>query len=158
MYMAKTPKGTFVNHSARYRGRKINLFDRINKIRNDLKELLPEIPEDKFLSMASHVRNFYYGKLHYGRSGIPENKDRKRQLTQAEQILLDYYLRTNINPSTAYRWFVACRIPSDIKDKLAKGQVSFKKAMLIADNRKKSKLSNTGLLMIEEINNIVGSL
>jgi len=30
--------------------------------------------------------------------------------------------------------------------------------MLIADNRKKSKLSNTGLLMIEQINNIVQSL
>ena len=158
MYMNKNNNQTFINKNVRYKGKKISIWDRINRIKNDLKELLPEIEEDKFLSMASHVRNFYYGKLHYGRRNNPENKKRKRELTEAEKILLDYYMKNNLNPSTTYRWFIACRLPSDVKDKLQKGQVSFKKAMLIADNRKKSKLSNTGLLMIEEINNVVRSL
>jgi hypothetical protein len=158
MYMAKVNNTVFINHRVRYNGRKINLFDRINIMKNDLKELLPEIEEDKFLSMASHVRNFFYGHLHYGRRAVPENLMKKRELTANEKILLDYYLKNSINPSTAYRWFVACRIPSDLKEKLAQGKVSFKKAFLITDNRKKSKLSNTGLLMIEEINNIVRSL
>jgi hypothetical protein len=156
--MNKNNNQTFINKNVRYKGKKISIWDRINRIKNDLKELLPEIEEDKFLSMASHVRNFYYGKLHYGRRNNPENKNRKRELTEAEKILLDYYMKNNLNPSTTYRWFIACRLPSDVKDKLQKGQVSFKKAMLIADNRKKSKLSNTGLLMIEEINNVVRSL
>jgi len=49
-------------------------------------------------------------------------------------------------------------MPSDIKEKLQKGKISFRKAFLIADNRKKSKMSSTGLLMIEEINNLVSSL
>ncbi len=158
MYMNKNNNQVFINHRVRYNGRKINLFDRINLMKNDLKELLPEIEEDKFLSMASHVRNFYYGKLHYGRRAVPENLKKKKELTANEKVLLDYYLKNNINPSTAYRWFVACRIPSDLKEKLAQGKVSFKKAFLIADNRKKSKLSNTGLIMIEEINNVVRSL
>lgn len=158
MYMNKNNNQVFINHRVRYNGRKINLFDRINIMKNDLKELLPEIEEDKFLSMASHVRNFFYGKLHYGRRAIPENKKNKRELTANEKVLLDYYLKNKINPSTAYRWFLACRIPSDLKEKLSQGKVSFKKAFLIADNRKKSKLSNTGLLMIEEINNVVRSL
>jgi len=158
MYMNKTGDQVFVNKNVRYKGKKIPIWDRINRIRNDLKVLLPEIEEDKFLLMASHVRNFFYGKLHYGRRGIKENIEKKRELTKAEKVLLQYYMKNNLNPSTTYRWFVACRLPSDIKSKLQKGQVSFKKAMLIADNRKKSKLSNTGLLMIEEINNIVQSL
>ena len=158
MYMNKTNDQVFVNKNVRYKGKKIPISDRINRIRNDLKVLLPEIEEDKFLSMASHVRNFFYGNLHYGRRGKPENISRKRDLTKAEKVLLQYYMKNNLNPSTTYRWFIACRLPSDIKAKLQKGQVSFKKAMLIADNRKKSKLSNTGLLMIEEINNIVQSL
>jgi len=158
MYMNKTGDQAFVNKNVRYKGKKIPIWDRINRIKNDLKELLPEIEEDKFLSMASHVRNFYYGKLHYGRRGKKENLEKKRELTEAEKVLLEYYMKNKLNPSTSYRWFIACRLPSDIKAKLQKGQVSFKKAMLIADNRKKSKLSNTGLLMIEEINNIVTSL
>ena len=156
--MSKNNNHVFVNYRVRYQGKKISLFDRINIMKNDLKGLLPEIEEDKFLSMASHVRNFFYGKLHYGRRSVPENLQKKRELTENEKILLDYYMKNNINPSTAYRWFVYARVPSDLKEQLEKGKVSFKKAVMIADNRKKSKLSNTGLLMIEEINNIVGSL
>lgn len=158
MYMSKIKNKVFVNHRVRYQRKKINLFDRINIMKNELKELLPEIEDNKFLIMASHVRNFHYGKLHYGRRSIPENLKKTRELTANERILLDYYIKNNINPSTAYRWFIACRIPSDIKEKLHKGQISFKKAFEIADNRKKSKLSNMGLLIIEEINNIVRSL
>jgi len=158
MYMAKSGDKVHINTKVRYKGKKIAIFDRINLIKNDLKELIPEIDEDKFLSMMSHIRNFYYGKLHYGRRNNPENLNRKRDLTANEKIVLDYLLKNNLNPSTTYRWFVACRLPSDIKEKLKDGKVSFKKAFLIADNRKKSKLSNEGLLMMEEINNIVVSL
>ena len=161
MYMSRDRKNkeiVYINQKTRYKGKKINLFDRINRMRNELKELMPEVSEDKFLSMASHVRNFFYGNLHYGRRAVPENKQKKRELTANEKILLDYYIKNDLNPSTTYRWFLACRIPSDIKEKLAQGKLSFKKAFLIADNRKKSKISNTGLLMIEEINNTVRSL
>lgn len=158
MYMSKSNNQVFVNHKVRYKGKKVPIFDRINRIKNDLNQLLPEIEEDRFLSMLSHIRNFHYGKLHYGRRAVKENLKRKRELTTNERIVYDYLLKHNLNPSTTYRWFVACRIPSDIKEKLAKGQISFKKAFLIADNRKKSKMSNTGLLMIEEVNNIVESL
>ena len=108
--------------------------------------------------MFSHVRNFFYGKLYYGRRAVPENKQRKRELTGAETILLDYMMKNKLNPSTTYRWMIACRIPADIKEKLAKGQVSFVKAMQISANRKKVRESNIGLMMIEEINNIVRSL
>ena len=156
--MSKTPNGTFINKNVRYKNKKIPIFDRINRIKKDLKALIPEVEEDKFLSMLSHIRNFYYGKLYYGRRAVKENESRKRELTTNEKIVYDYMLKNNLNPSTTYRWFIACRLPSDVKDKLQKGEVSFKKAMLISDNRKKSKMSNSGLLMMEEINNIVTSL
>lgn len=156
--MSKINNQAFINTRVRFKGKKIPIFDRINLIKNDLRELIPEVEEDKFLSMMSHIRNFYYGKLHYGRRGKPENQERKKELTPNEKIVLDYMIKNNLNPSTTYRWFIACRLPLDVKEKLAQGKVSFKKAFLIADNRKKSKLSNTGLLMMEEINNVVRSL
>tara|TARA_Y100000310_G_scaffold310732_1_gene356258 strand:- start:947 stop:1411 length:465 start_codon:yes stop_codon:yes gene_type:complete len=154
--MSKSNGQVFVNKGVRYQGKKVPIFDRINRIKNDLKELLPEIEEGVLLSMLSHIRNFHYGKLYYGRRTNPNRE--KRELTINEKVLYDYLLKNNLNPSTTYRWFIACRMPSDIKEKLQRGKISFKKAVMIADNRKKSKLSNTGLLMIEEINNIVGSL
>ena len=158
MYMAKNKDKIFINTQIREKGKKINIFDKVNQIRNDIKSLLPEIEEDKIIPMFSHVRNFFYGKLYYGRRAVPENKQRKRELTNAETILLDYMMKNKLNPSTTYRWMIACRIPADIKEKLAKGQVSFVKAMQISANRKKVRESNIGLMMIEEINNIVRSL
>jgi len=161
MYMARDKNNSeivYLNHRVRYNGKKIAIFDRINFIKKDLKELIPEVEEEKFLSMLSHIRNFFYGKLHYGRRAEPKNLQRKRELTANEQIVLDYLLKNKLNPSTTYRWFIACRIPSDLKEKLTDGKISYRKAYAIASNRKKSRLSNTGLLMMEEINNAVRSL
>ena len=156
--MQKNKDKIFINTQIRENGKKVNIFDKVNKIRIDLKSLLPEVEEDKIIMMFSHVRNFFYGKLYYGRREVPENKLRKRELTKAETILLDYMMKNKLNPSTTYRWMIACRVPADIKEKLAKGQVSIMKAMQISANRKRVRESNTGLMMIEEINNIVRSL
>jgi len=158
MYMNKIDNRVFINRRVRYKGKKIAIFDRINAIKKDLTAIIPEVDEDRFLSMLSHIRNFYYGKLYYGRRAVKENMVNKRELTTNEKIVYDYMLKNKLNPSTTYRWFIACRLPSDVKDKLQNGQISFKKAMMINDNRKKSKMSNNGLLMMEEINNIVSSL
>ena len=156
--MAKNKDKIFINTQIREKGKKINIFDKVNQIRSDIKSLLPEIEEHKIIPMFSHIRNFFYGNLYYGRQNIPENKQRKRELTKAETILLDYMMKNKLNPSTTYRWMIACRVPADIKEKLAKGQVSIMKAMQISANRKRVRESNTGLIMIEEINNIVRSL
>lgn len=156
--MSKNKDKVFINTNIREKGKKINIFDKVNQIKNDLKTLLPEIEEDKIIPMFSHIRVFFYGTLYYGRREVPENKRRKRKLTKAETILFDYMLKNNLNPSTTYRWMIACRVPTDIKEKLAKGQISFRKAMQISANRKRVRESNTGLLMVEEINNLVRSL
>jgi hypothetical protein len=58
----------------------------------------------------------------------------------------------------AYRWFIATRIPSDIKYKLSKGQISYKTAMKISSNRRRTKNSVDGLMLMEEIRNIVQKL
>ncbi|MBU1103936.1 MAG: hypothetical protein KJ600_05255, partial [Nanoarchaeota archaeon] len=62
--MAKNKDKIFINTQIREKGKKINIFDKVNQIKKDLKGLLPEIEEDKIIPMFSHVRNFFYGKLH----------------------------------------------------------------------------------------------
>lgn len=114
--MAKHKGKIFINTKIREKGKKINIFDKVNRIKKDLKGLLPEVEEDKIIPMFSHIRNFFYGKLHYGRRNVPENIQRKRKLTKAETILLDYMMRNDLNPSTTYRWMIACVVAS-IKSK-----------------------------------------
>lgn len=156
--MQKNNGQVFINHQIRWDGKKINIFDKVNQIKKDIKAILPEIEGDKLISMFSHCRRYYEGKLHYGRRTNPENLKRIRELTQAEQILYDYLLKNNLNPSTTYRWFLTTRVPYDIKEKLSKNQISYKKALEISANRKRVVESNKGLLIMEEINNIVRSL
>ena len=161
MYMGKNKKDksiVYINYQIRSNGKKINIFDRVNQIKKDIKVLLPEIEDDKLISMFSHMRRYYEGKLHYGRRTNPENWDKKQDLTEAEKLIYDYLLKNKLNPSTTYRWMLTCRVPADIKSKLMEGKLSYKKALQIASNRKRVRESNTGLLMMEEINNIVRSL
>lgn len=144
------------NTQIRENGEKVNIFDKVNRIRKDLIILFPEIEPDRLLSMFSHCRRYYEGKLHYGRRTSKEKMP--RNLSTSERILYDYLLKNNLNPSTTYRWFLATRVPEDIKQKLREGRISHKKAMQISANRRRVKESNSGLLMTEEINNIVRSL
>ena len=158
MYMQKNNGTLYFNHRIREDGKKINIFDRVNRIKKDIKSILPEIDGDRLLSMMSHCRRYYEGKLHYGRRTDPKNLKRVRELTANERILYEYLLKNNLNPSTTYRWFLATRVPEDIKQRLKDKKLSYKKAMQISANRKRARESNSGLLMMEEINNVVRSL
>ena len=158
MYMQKNNGKLFFNYRIREDGKKLVIFDKVNQIKKDIKDILPEIDGDRLLSMLSHCRRYYEGKLHYGRRTNPENLMRVRELTHNEQLLYDYLLKNNLNPSTTYRWFLATRVPEDIHQRLSEGKLSYKKALQISANRKRVRESNTGLLMVEEINNIVRSL
>jgi len=153
--------GLGMTYRVRDKGRKISLFDRVNKIREQLNQILPEIEGNRLLSMLCHCRRYYEGNLYYGRrTADPQEKKKRKQLdlTKTERILYDFLLKNNINPSTVYRWFLACRVPEDIKDKLKKGQLSYKKAMEISYNRKRVRESNIGLLMMEEMRTIIRGL
>ena len=134
-------------------GHRKNIFDKVNEIKQQLKAIFPEVESDRFLAMFSHCRCFYEGKLFYGRRGNPQRQI--RELTQAERLLYDFLLRNNYNPSTAYRWLLATRIPEDVKQKLADHKIGYKTAMRISYNRKKARDSNIGLLMMEEIKTIM---
>ncbi len=146
------------NHSIRENGRKRSIFDKVNEIKADLKDLFPEIEGDRLIAMFSHCRRFHEGKLHYGRVHNKANKSRVRDLTANEKLLYDYLLRNNLNPSTTYRWIIATRLPPDILKQLEKGTVGQKQAMQISANRRRTKESVTGLLMLEEIRSLVGKL
>jgi len=146
------------NYRIRENGKKINIFDKVNEIKQHLKDIIPEIESDKLIVILSHCRAYYEGKLHYGRRNVPENLQRTRELTANERIVYEYLLKNKLNPSTTYRWFIATRLPQDVREKLAKGEIGQKQAMLISANRRNAKMSQIGLLMMEEIREIIQKL
>lgn len=144
------------NIHIRENGHKVNIFKKVDEIKKELKVVIPEIEDNKLLEMVGHCRAHYEGKFYYGRRTNP-NK-RRRELTHNERIIYDYLIRKGIKPSTAYRWFLATRLPDDVREKLARGQLNYKAAMRIAWNRKRASETNQGLLLIEELRTIVRTL
>lgn len=145
----------------RENGRKVCIFDKITDIKQKLNTYLPEIEDNRLLVMLSHCRARYEGNLYYGRRTYnqEELKTRKpRELTELERVLYEFMLKNKLNPSTTYRWFLACRIPEDIKEKLIKKQIPIRKAMQIAHNRRRVQEYNTSLFMLEEMRTLVRGL
>ena len=138
-------------------GRKRSIFDKINEIKRDLNAIIPEVRDAELSDMVHRCSRQYLGKLHYGRSN-PTNKKLKRNLTINERLVYDYMLKNKLNPCTTYRWFLATRLPQDIRESLAKGKIGQKLAMQIAANRRRVKNSTTGLLLMEDIRNIIQKL
>lgn len=145
------------NWRIRENGQKRGLFDKVNEIKQRIKTILPELEGDKLIAMLSKIRTYIAHK----KKGVPIGRNGwkgYRELTFNEKVLYEYLLKNNLNPSTTYRWFLATRIPEDIREKLSKGKISVKKAMQISANRRRVKNSNLGLLMMEEIRTMMRSL
>jgi len=138
--------------------RRITALDKVNLIKRDFKTLLPEIEQDKYIVMLGHCAYFCENKKEYRARNGRKKIYKIKQLTEAEKIMLDYLLKNNLVPITTYRWFRASKVPEDIMTKLRNGQISVKESIRASTNRLKQKQSNTGLIVLEEINNIVSSL
>lgn len=138
--------------------RRTTALDKVNLIKRDFKTLLPEIEQDKYIVMLGHCSYFCDNKQEYRARNGRKKTYKIKPLTEAEKIMLDYLLKNNIVPKTVYRWFRVSKVPTDIMTKLRNGQVSVKEAIRASTNRLKQRQSNTGLMVMEEINNIVRSL
>jgi len=150
-----------MTHRTIHKGRKISIFDRVNQVKEQLKQILPEVEENRLIPILGHCRRHYEGNLYYGRRvSNPEDKAKRKkiELTQNERIVYDYLLRNKINPSTIYRQFLATRVPEDIKEQLENGNISYKKAMETSYNRKRVRECKIGFDMLEEMRIIVRGL
>ena len=138
------------NVNIREDGKKRNIFDKVNEIKRDIKLILPELESDKLIRMLSKIRTY----LAHKRKGVPLGRrgwKGYRDLTSNERILYEYILKNGLNASTTYRWFIATRLPSDVKEKLSKGQYSFRKAMEISANRRRAEYNSKSVDILEEI-------
>ena len=145
------------NYRIRDKGKKRCIFDKVIEIKKGIKTILPELEGDKLISMLSKIRTY----LAHKKKGVPIGRNGWkgfRELTFNEKVLYEFLLKNNLNPSTTYRWFLATRLSEDVRDKLAKGKLSIKKAMEISANRRRVKHSNLGLLMVEEIRTMMRGL
>lgn len=142
------------NINVREKGKKRNLFDKVNELKQKINVIVPEIDGQRLIDIVHHIKAERENKYYYGRKGWKTTKI-KKELTHVEHLIKELLIKEGLNPSTVYRWLLACRIPSDIMDKLRKGLISQKKAYEIALNRKKNQKSAQTLILMENIIEII---
>ena len=140
------------NHHIRENGKKRNLFDKVNEIREKINVIVPEIDGERMLAILCHIRRDFENKYFYGRRG---RTDIKLELTANERLIKEIILKDRLNPSTVYRWFLASRIPSDVMYKLRHGMISQKKAYEISVNRKSKQKSGDSVILMENMREII---
>jgi hypothetical protein len=58
MYMAKINGKAFYNHRIRENGKKVNIFDKVNEIKQHLKDIIPEIKSDEVTAPCPKGQGF----------------------------------------------------------------------------------------------------
>lgn len=142
------------NVNVREKGKKRNLFDKVNELKQKMNVIVPEIEGQRLIDLLHHIKAERENKYYYGRKGWINSKI-KKDLTPIEHLIKELLIKEKLNPSTVYRWLLATRIPSDIMDKLRKGMISQKKAYEIALNRRKNLRSAQSLLLMESVRDII---
>ena len=141
--------------------KKIDVFEKVRRIREYIDQHLPEIEGDRLIHMLAHCRVYWEGKFYYGRrTADPEiRKTRKLlDLTKTEAILYDLLIKSGLNPSTIYRYFLAARVPEDLMKEVRMQRMSVRKAMEINANRKRVRNNRKGWEMLEEIRSVIRKL
>lgn len=149
--------GERVMYKVKGKKRKVNIFSVVNGIKKDIKQQFPELEIETIMGMLSRIRKYHIQNLTHNKGKKPRGR-RSTKLTPLEMVFYDYLLKKGLNPSTTYLWFLACRVPEDVKNKVERGDLSCKEAIKIYNNRKRNKISNQGVMLIEEINEIIRGL
>jgi hypothetical protein len=137
-----------------YRKAKTNIIGRLNKIKNDIERIIPEmapISNEEIINLLAVCRRYYEGKLHWGRVSVPENHRRVRELTTVQNQVYKYLREewSKFSPSTIYRWGLSGRLPSDIMDSLEQGKIGQVKALKLAQNRFERQKNGQAIVIID---------
>ena len=89
------------NVNIRENGKKRNLFDKVNELKQKIYMLMPEIDGEKLIIIMSHIRRDYEGNLFYGRHG---KTNKKVELTHTEHLIKELLLKEGMNPLSRFNF------------------------------------------------------
>ena len=95
------------------------VYDKMRLLKEGLKKELKWLKDrDMFRAMAK------LSTWHY-----PKKRTKSMKLSKQEAMIYEFLLKNKYNPSTCYKWMLACCTNEDLQKRLMKGEISMKKAM-----------------------------
>ena len=123
---------------------RLNVFEKIDVIRNLIVNNVGDINDKEIQSEL--CRCWYH------------NIGRREEITSRQHEILDLLLKNNINPKTAYHYFLLNNAPEHLKTRLKEKKVSIRDAVSISSKYNKLESMKGSEKLMEEIKIIVRGL
>ena len=95
------------------------VYDKLKRFKEAVLKDLNQIDERKIYKIVCKLSTWHY----------PSKRTPNMSLTKNEVALYEYMLNNEFNPSTVYKWKLACNTSKHVQEQLKSGQIGFKKAL-----------------------------
>lgn len=157
------PNNNLSTRYPKFRKAKTDIFGRLDKIKVDTERMMPELAplsHQQLVGLLAACRRYHEGSLHFGRRSVKSNVYRVRELTTTEHAVYEYLRRewSKFSPSTIYRWALAGRLPSDIKEELEAGKIGQIRALKLAQNRFDRQKDGKAVVILDMVTEAVENM
>ena len=103
----------------RCRKLKGTVYDKLRELKDKLKKDFSNLSEADLFRICGKLSTWHY----------PKKRTKSMGLSKDEAMIYEFLLNNGFNPSTVYKWMLACNTNEDVQKKLASGEISLKSAL-----------------------------
>jgi len=98
---------------------KETVYDKIRKLKEGLEKDVGKFEDSTLSVMLGKLERWYY----------PKKRRKGMTLTKEELKVYEFLIEKKYNPSTCYKWFLACNSTGDVARKLREGTIGLREAL-----------------------------
>jgi len=95
------------------------VYDKLRGLKEGLKNDFKKLSERDLFKILGKLGTWHY----------PKKRTKSMRLSKQEAMIYEFLLKNGYNPSTCYKWMLACNTNEDLQKRMKKGEISMKKAM-----------------------------
>ncbi len=103
------------------------VYDKLRLVKDSVKKELKDLKERDLFRITARLSTWHY----------PKKRTKNMKLSKTDAMVYEFCLNNNYNPSTVYKWMLACNSNKEVQEKLKNGEISLKKALSLPKFRRK---------------------
>ncbi|MCF7860876.1 hypothetical protein K9M79_01430 [Candidatus Woesearchaeota archaeon] len=112
------------------------VYDKYRLVRESVKREFKKMEDRVLFKLTAKLATWHY----------PNKRSKQMTLTKEEAMLYEFYINNGYNPSTVYKWILACNSNEEVQRQLKNGEISLKKALAMPKYQRKLTQTDTEML------------
>ncbi len=104
------------------------VYDKFRKVKDEIKSQFRKLDDKMLFKMTAKLATWHY----------PNKRTKQMTLSKDEAMLYEFYINGGYNPSTVYKWILACDSNEEVQRQLKNGEISLKQALAMPKYRRKT--------------------